>query len=354
MAGEAQAGVRGVTDSPALVAAERAEAAWRTLEARGLVRTGGDRVLAKDGPRRGAPISAVWPFGQAIAAAAAMLGLGAVEDEIVPGMLRGLERYRSGDGFGAFPGDRNRYYDDNAWIALDLLQLAGLTGEATHVAAAAALFGFLATGEDPAGGVLWVEGNRSRNTCSTGPTAQVALRLHLATGEARYLDFAQRQMTFLDQALRTDDGLYRDNVGADGVVEPTVWSYNQGTPIGASVLLGRITGDTAWIARATRTATSAAAHFGRDDGWWRQPPVFNAIFFRNLLALLAVAPSPTLLAMMDEYLERVWTQARHRRTGLFVDGGIGSYDGNPTIDQAGLTQLFAFRAWGADRWADIC
>jgi Glycosyl hydrolase family 76 len=347
-----------VTDGSALVAAERAEQAWRTLETRGLVRSGGDQVLAKDGPQRGAPISAVWPFGQVIAAAAAMLGLDVngkpFDATTVPAMLRGLERYRSRDGYGAFPGDHNRYYDDNAWIALDRLQLAGLTGEASHLDAATSLFGFLGAGEVPAGGVLWVEGDESRNTCSTGPTAQVALRLYLATGEEPYLRFAERQMDFLDRVLRDDAGLYRDHVGADGAVEPTVWSYNQGTPIGASVLLGRITGDHAWIERATQTAFSAAAHFGADDGWWRQPPVFNAIFFRNLLALLAVAPSATLLGVVDDYLDRVWTQSRHRRTGLFVDAGIGSYDGHPTIDQAGLTQVFAFRAWDPDRWPDIC
>ena len=127
MAREAQAGVRGVSDGPALVAAERAEQAWRTIETQGLVRAGGDQILAKDGPKRGAPISAVWPFGQVIAAAAAMLGLDTIDSTTLPAMLRGLERYRSRDGYGAFPGDRNRYYDDNAWIALDRLQLAGLT-----------------------------------------------------------------------------------------------------------------------------------------------------------------------------------------------------------------------------------
>ncbi len=125
MAREAQAGVRGVTDGGA--ARRRASGPKRrgdSLERHCLVRVGGGQVLAKDGPKRGAPISAVWPFGQVIAAAAAMIGLGAIEVEIVGPLLRGLERYRSGDGFGAFPGDRNRYYDDNAWIALDRLQLA--------------------------------------------------------------------------------------------------------------------------------------------------------------------------------------------------------------------------------------
>jgi hypothetical protein len=354
MAREAQTGVRGVTDNASPVAASRAEQAWRALEAHGLLRAGGGQVLAKDGPRRGAPISAVWPFGQVIAAAAAMVGLGAIDVVTVEPMLRGLERYRAGDGFGAFPGDRDRYFDDNAWIALDRLQLALLTDDATHVDAATSLFGFLKTGEAEDGGIYWVEGQQSRNTCSTGPTAEVALRLFATTGDERYLRFGRRQMAFLDRTLRDDHGLYRDHVRADGGVEPTVWSYNQGTPIGAAVLLARWTEDERWLGEATATASAARNHFTVADRLWQQPPVFNAIFFRNLLGLLAVAPDGRLLDLIDEYLDRVWTHARHRRTGLFVEGGIGSYDGNPTIDQAGLTQLFAFRAWAPERWPDIC
>ena len=179
-----------------------------------------------------------------------MTGLGSIDPETVSPMLRGLERYRVGDGYGAFPGDRNRYYDDNAWIALDRLQLAILRGETSEVDAAASVFGLLRKGEAASGGVYWVEGEASRNTCSTGPAAQVALRLHLATGEQHYLEFAQRQMAFLDGTLRDDEGLYRDHVRPDETIEPTIWSYNQGTPIGAAVLLARITGDQSWIERA--------------------------------------------------------------------------------------------------------
>jgi len=332
----------------------RSEAAWAALTSC-LARAPGRQVVVKDGPRRGASLAALWPFGQVLAAAAAAVPLGLVDlDTTVAPLLHAMERYRSAHGYGPFPGDHTRYYDDNAWIALDLLQLAAVTGDERYETAAAELFEFLEEGEAGDGGVRWMEGQTSRHTCSTGPAAQVALRLFLSSGERRYLDFGLRQMRFLDERLRDDAGLYRDNVGGDDEVEPTIWSYNQGTPIGAAALLARVGAGDDWLEHAIRVARAADAHFAADDGWWRQPPVFNAIHFRNVLALLAQVPDDDLLLTIDRYLDRVWTEARQPETGLFVDGGIGSYDGRPTIDQAGLAQLFAFRIWPPEHWRDIC
>jgi hypothetical protein len=340
-----------MTDDPW---AERAEAAWHAL-ASCLARAPNHQLVVKDGPARGAPGAALWPFGQVLTAAIALLRTGVVdESEVIRPLLSTLERYRHGDGYGPFPGDRTRYFDDNAWIALAVVQLALVTGDDHHLGAARSLFAFLEEGEVPGGGVLWVEGQESRNTCSTGPSAQVALRLHLATGDERPLAFAQRQLAFLDNTLRTAEGLFRDNVDGHGRIEPTIWSYNQGTPIGAMVLMSRLTGDRRWRDDALRTARATEAHFAVDDGWWRQPPVFNAIYFRNLLALAAHLRDRSLLVSLDAYLDRVWIEARDPRSGLFVGAGIGSYDGRPTIDQAGLNQLLAFRAWPTEVWTSVC
>ena len=82
--------------------------------------------------------------------------------------------------------------------------------------------------------------------------------------------------------------------------------------------------------------------------------MFNAVWFRNLLALDAISAVPGLHDAFDHYLDRVWRTARDPATGLFTGGGIGSYDGTPAIDHAGLVQLFALRAWPTDRLQDVC
>jgi hypothetical protein len=56
---------------------------------------------------------------------------------------------------------------------------------------------------------------------------------------------------------------------------------------------------------------------------------------------------------LDGYLDRAWRAARDP-DGLFTAGGIGSYDGTPAIDSAGIVQLLALRAWPPERRPMIC
>ena len=81
--------------------------------------------------------------------------------------------------------------------------------------------------------------------------------------------------------------------------------------------------------------------------------MFNAVWFRNLMALDAVEPVAGLEGSIDAYLDRVRHDARDPVTGLFTAGGIGTYDGTPAIDHAGIVQLLALRAWPRGRLADV-
>jgi hypothetical protein len=56
------------------------------------------------------------------------------------------------------------------------------------------------------------------------------------------------------------------------------------------------------------------------------------------------SPTAEVDAIWDPYLERLSTQARDPDTGWFTRGGVGSYDGRPTIDQAAVVQMFAMRS----------
>jgi hypothetical protein len=54
------------------------------------------------------------------------------------------------------------------------------------------------------------------------------------------------------------------------------------------------------------------------------------------------------MTALDAYLERLVDEARGA-SGWFTDGGVGSYDGRPTIDQAAVVQLLSLRAQSRGR-----
>jgi hypothetical protein len=335
----------------------RARDSWRILHDTSMVRRGGRRLLVMDGPEPHSGIAALWPLSQVLAAALDLARLdvdGTRGDAtLVDDLAVTLELYRWGDGYAPYPGGQERYYDDNAWVGLDAVQahsqIEGRPDDSLWLHKAKRTFGVVLAGQDDDGGVRWKEGPvgrpGSRNACSTAPAIELALRLHTLTGADRYRHVAERADAWLWRELASSGGLLFDHVDPDGTIEPTLWSYNQGAAIGADVLWWRLTGDQARLDRATATAGSALDHFVRGDGLWRQPPAFNAIFFRNLLQLHAAVPQPGMVAELDRYLERVWREARDPVTGRFVAGGIGHYDDGGTLDHAALVQLFALQAF---------
>ena len=113
-------------------------------------------------------------------------------------------------------------------------------------------------------------------------------------------------------------GLYADHVDRHGV-NAALWTYNQGAPVGAHLLLHLATGDETALAQARATAAASLRRFG-PDRTWRHPPVFNAVWFRNLLALDAArSVSTASAAALDVYLTRAWREGRDE-DGLFTVG----------------------------------
>ena len=329
---------------------DRAFVAWESLLRACLRPVDRGAFVVLERPRRHA-LAPVWPVSQVLAAAIDVADLTGTYDD-VERLAIGLRRYAAGDGYVPVPGHRRRYYDDNAWIGLCFAQLHLQTGEPRWLRRARKVFRFVREGQGPDGGMRWVEGRRARHTCSAGPAAQLALRLHLADGDEDMLAFARRTLSWLDRSLRLRGGLYADHVDARGRVQRTLWTYNQGSSVGALWLLHVATGDVGAIDRARQTAASSLHRFGAERTW-RHPPVFNAVWFRNLLALDTVARVDGLRPALDAYLARAWREGRDA-DGLFTAGGIGTYDGMPAIDVGGLVQLYALRAWPRERLTLAC
>lgn len=76
-------------------------------------------------------------------------------------------------------------------------------------------------------------GNTDRDVVTNAPAAELALQLYGATHSSSYLDFARTAYAWVRRCLLPPSGLYYDHVRVDGSVDQTLWSYNQGTMIGA-------------------------------------------------------------------------------------------------------------------------
>ncbi len=192
-------------------------------------------------------------------------------------------------GLGVLPDlkDSDRFYDDNAWIAIAMADAYPLTRNPEWLALAKTSLDFALSGEDSqlGGGVFWRENERkTKNTCSNAPTAVAALRYFQITGERAYFDRAQRILAWTRQTLQDKDGLYFDSVSLEGKVDKTKWTYNTALMIEADVLMFEITKNPFRLVEANRLALAAQRHWIdpktgaiKDDGsfahllcdaWW--------------------------------------------------------------------------------------
>lgn len=291
----------------------------------------------------------VWTFSQTVAAAlysAKITGDYSRADRL----LDDIEGYHAGNAYAPgwhAPADSQHYYDDNGWVGLDLMQAYTQTHDKKYLDRAKRLFPFFEQGIQKNGGLLWCQGKPYQAAAANGSAMEYALELYQATHDDRYLKFAKGLHRFVTRHLVTPDGLVKDGLNPDGKVGPAIYSYNQGTFIGSDVLLYQATGDSRYLDDARHTARAALSHLG-SEGIWKQPPSFNGIFFRNLMALDAVAPDPRYREALDTYAERAWKQARSPSTGLFSGGGIGHY-GKRTpdpnlLDTSGMLQILALQS----------
>ncbi|XUL92751.1 glycoside hydrolase family 76 protein [Streptomyces galilaeus] len=380
MIGSGLAALTATAVTPAASAAERpssAKALSRAREAYSALRrhfdtTDGSGLVREQIPAAGGdnPYSYEWPFSQVHIAA---LDLTAVDGEFEPELSRraaAQEHYwKPGGGTTGLPGyasypvapygsGGDMFYDDNEWVGLAKVQRHLQAGDTAALTRAKEIFALVRSGWDTdsghaaPGGVFWTQADWShdRNTVSNMPGAQLALRLHQITGEADYLDWAKRFYEWTNTHLQSPNGLYWDHLDLQGTVEKTIWSYNQGVPVGVAVLLYQVTRDRAHLREAERVAAAAYAYYVTQGRLFTQPVFFNSIFFKNLLLLEAVTGKDVYHRAMAEYADQVWDTMRDPATGLVHFDTAG---GTQAIQQAALAQLYAVLAWPRAKWRTL-
>jgi hypothetical protein len=315
---------------------------------------------------QGEPFSYLWPFSQAMAATISMANvphLGVSFAHELHALMIGLDNYLDADNAGAPEGVYTstlaafdgtvapptgpggaKYYDDNDWIGIELARLYRLTRDPLALSTAESIMAFEMAGWQSGPGLGCPGGipfsntveNTDRNTVTTAPAAELALQLYRITANAQYLQFAEMAYAWVRQCLLGPNQLYADHVNRRGVVESALWSYNQGTMIGAGTMLFQATGNSAYLYQARQTAKAALEYF-TPERLRAENPFFPSVYFRNLLYLDSVTHDPPGPRSAQAYVDYAWQHLR-LSNDLFVAGSPASAQ---LLVQAAIVQVYA-------------
>jgi hypothetical protein len=322
--------------------------------------------IAGSGLYAGEPFSYLWPFSQAFAATVSVAfipHLGVSLSRELDARLTGLNSYLDTDNSGASEGTYTsalaafdgtvappagpggtKYYDDNDWVGIEMVRLYQLTHSAALLGSAEGIMAFEMAGwwERPGlaceGGIPFSNeaSDGERNTVTTAPAAELGTLLYRYTHNVAYLQFAEKAYEWVRRCLQQPANLYADHIGDRGVVEPRLWSYNQGSMIGAGTLLYQATGNGAYLYQARQTAKAALAYF-TNEKLGSEIPFFVSVYFRNLLYLDSVTHDPPGPSIAQNYVNYAWQYLR-LSNNIFVSGFPPTAQ---LLVQAAIAQIYA-------------
>lgn len=280
-------------------------------------------------------------------------------------LMTSLDKFRNtnnGKGVEAYGtymgGGDERYYDDNVWIGIDMVDMYVITKNEEYLKRALMVWDFLLEGTDDimGGGVYWKESAKSKHTCSTAPTAVMAAKLYLATGDNKYLDAAKELYTWCKKILQDPtDYLYWDNArlsdendpDSEIKIEKAKYSYNSGQPMLAATLLYQITGESHYLTDARDIAESAYKK-------WFQPfysyvlnesfnimngnTWFNAVMSRGYFELYKVDGNRKYVTAIEKTMANAWLSNCRDQSTSFLSG---DFSGQTTNDSWGTLELGA-------------
>lgn len=201
-------------------------------------------------------------------------------------------------------------YDDQMWIARELIRAYRATGNEEYLEKATYLADYVIEGWDcwrdadgeEYGGITWGPGYNSKHACSNGPIIQPLVwlsEIYAPTGEEMeyyyrneenavrheprlrselYLEFARKVYAWQKKHLWDSSGVYWDMMGADGTIKVergyrqhvdcggavgNFYSYNTGTMISGGAELYRVTGEERFKTDLSKSAKGSLTKFAR-------------------------------------------------------------------------------------------
>jgi rhamnogalacturonyl hydrolase YesR len=163
----------------------------------------------------------------------------------------------------------DRYYDDNAWMAMALVEAYEVLGDDKYLRWAEDTMRYVLSGEDAllGGGIYWRESDKAtKNTCSNAPSVAAALSIYRHTRDQRLLVAAIRLYGWTKRTLQDpEDHLMWDNIDLAGKIERTKWSYNTGLMIRSAAELFAATRNPQYMDDLRQFQSASGRRWLRDE-----------------------------------------------------------------------------------------
>jgi predicted alpha-1,6-mannanase (GH76 family) len=238
----------------------------------------------------------------------------------------------------------NGFYDDEGWWALAWMKVYDVSGNKTHLNAAADIFNdMVTTGYNATCGGIWWSKKRSYNSAISNELF-LSVAAHLANrmedvNKEYFTNWAKKQWDWFQKSgLINKD--WNINDGLDSATcknnDGMVWSYNQGVILGGLAELAKADKANAdsYIDSARNIAVAAVRKLSDKDGILHDPKEpnlgndgfqFKGVFARNLRDLYAVTKDRWIRQFLIRNAEAVWENARNQTSGEMGTVWSGPY-----------------------------
>ncbi|NQX38490.1 Glycosyl hydrolase family 76 [Pedobacter steynii] len=219
-------------------------------------------------------------------------------------------------------------YDDMMWWIISLSRAYELTNDQKYLDVATAGFKYVWDNSyDPIdGGMRWSWKVDGKNACINYPTVIAAMTLYNITKKQDYMDKAKNIYTWSRTNLfQTSTGRVADHKVGNNPPGFEDYTYNQGTFIGAAVMLFKATNDQDFLTDAklaadyTKNKMSDGKGVLPAEGEWNEQGVLKAVFAQYMQMLIVDAGQSQYSEWMHYNINLAWVNRDQKRTLMFRD-----------------------------------